>query len=119
MTVRTSKKTAAFGKPFVLDGLDEILAAGAFGVGTDEELLEGISFPADRRIMTLNHLHPRSDRPGITHTMTIDPIELEAALERDRVLAETSVGECLQSSEAERQNWVATGIGRPSIHSGK
>ena len=46
MTIRTSKKTETFKRPFVLGGFDEVLPAGTYSVETDEMLLEGISFPA-------------------------------------------------------------------------
>lgn len=53
MTTRTSKRTVVFRRPFVLGGFDEVLPAGAYNVETDEELLEGISFPAYRRDLVL------------------------------------------------------------------
>ena len=84
MTIRTSKKTVTFERPFVLGGFDEVQPAGAYSVETDEELLEGVSFPAYRRISTLIHLHPTSDNPGLSQTLTIDPIDLDTALKRDR-----------------------------------
>ena len=92
MTIRTSKKTVTFRKPFVLGGFDEVLPAGTYSVETDEELLEGISFPAYRRILTVIHLHAKSDNPGLTRTLTIDPNELDAALKRDQAPAELRVG---------------------------
>ena len=88
MTIRTSKKTVTFGRPFVLGGFDEVLPAGAYIVETDEELLEGISFAAYRRILTLLHLPTRTGNPGLTGVLTIDPNELEVALERDRASME-------------------------------
>ena len=91
MTVRTSKKTITFERPFVLNGLDEVLPSGAYCVETDEELLEGISFPAYRRISTLIHLHARPGHPGLVRTLTIDPNELDAAVERDRTPAAVPV----------------------------
>jgi hypothetical protein len=45
MTVRTSGKTVTFAHPFLLKGVDRILAAGDYRVVTDEELVEGLSFP--------------------------------------------------------------------------
>ncbi len=93
MTIRTSKKTVTFQRPFVLGGLDEVLPAGAYGVETDEERLEGISFPAYRRISTLIHLPARPGRPGVTETLSIDPNELDAALQRDRASAERPLGQ--------------------------
>ena len=92
MTTRTSKKTVTFRRPFVLGGFDEVLPAGAYSVETDEELLEGMSFPAYRRILTVIHLNARSGHPGLTRTLTIDPNELDAALERDRAPKDAPVG---------------------------
>ena len=92
MTIRTSKKTVTFKRPFILGGFDEVLPAGAYDVETDEELLEGISFPAYRRTLTLIHLHAKPRHPGLTQTLTIDPNELDAALARDQALAETLAG---------------------------
>ena len=93
MTIRTTKNTVSFNKPFTLGGLDEVLPAGAYSVETDEELLEGISFPAYRRILTLIQLHAKPGHPGVTQTLTIDPNELDAALKRDRESAEMPVRE--------------------------
>jgi hypothetical protein len=92
MTIRTIKKTVTFRRPFVLGGFDELLPAGAYSVETDEELLEGISFPAYRRISTLIHLHAKPGHPGLTQTLTIDPNELDAALQRDEARAICPVG---------------------------
>jgi hypothetical protein len=90
MATRTSKETVTFAKPFVLGGSDEVFPKGAYVVETDEELLEGISFPAYRRILTLIHLHSEPKYPGRFRTLTVDPTELEAALMRDKPPAETA-----------------------------
>lgn len=87
MTTRTSKKTVVFNRPFVLGGIEEEQPAGAYSVETDEELLQGVSFAAYRRVLTLIHLHEKPDRPGVRETLTISPSELEAALQHD--LAQT------------------------------
>ena len=92
MTIRTSKKTVTFGRPFVLGGLDEVLPAGTYSVETDEELLDSISFPAYRRILSVIRLHEKPGHPGLTQTLTIDPNELDAALKRDQAPAESPVG---------------------------
>jgi hypothetical protein len=84
MRIRTSQKTVNFTRPFILDGSDEEFPEGAYIVETDEELLEGISFPAYRRILTLIHLHAERKFPGRMRTMTIDPNALDAALIRDQ-----------------------------------
>ena len=90
MTIRTSKKTVTFRRPFVLGGFDEVQPAGAYSVETDEELLEGISFPAYRRVLTLIRLHAKPGHPALTRSLTIDPDELDAALKRDQAPAEES-----------------------------
>lgn len=88
MTIRTSEKAVTFRRPFFLGGFDDALLAGTYTVETDEELLEGISFPAYRRILAVIHLHATSDHPGQTRTLTLDPNELDAALARDRETGE-------------------------------
>ena len=92
MTIRTSKKTVTFRRPFVLGGFDEVLPAGAYSVETDEQLLEDISFPVYRRLLTLIHLQAKPGHPGLTQTLTIDPNELDAALKRDQAPTEIPAG---------------------------
>jgi hypothetical protein len=45
MTMRTRSKTVTFAFPFLLKGVDRVLPAGDYRVVTDEELIEGLSFP--------------------------------------------------------------------------
>jgi hypothetical protein len=92
MTIRTKQSTVTFRRPFVLAGLDEEQPAGTYDIETDEERLEGLSFSAYRRVQTLIHLHPKTDKPSLTQTMTIDPDALDAALRRDRAPAAIPVG---------------------------
>lgn len=77
-----------FGRPFSLGGFDEVLPAGAYTVETDEELLDGLSFSAYRRVSTVIHLLKSSCAPGQSRFLTIDPNELDAALMRDSAAAE-------------------------------
>ena len=53
MPTRTSSKTVTFGRPFWLKGVDRTLPAGDYRVTTDEELIEGLSFPVYRRVATM------------------------------------------------------------------
>ena len=53
MTIRTIRQTIAFRKPFYLKGEDRLLPPGDYGVVTDEELIEGLSFSAYHRISTV------------------------------------------------------------------
>jgi hypothetical protein len=71
-----------FRHPFALKGADGILPAGDYRVLTDEELIDGLSFLAYRRVATLIFpLAVRRDSPGM---LTVDPHDLAAALERDQ-----------------------------------
>jgi hypothetical protein len=79
MTVRSLRKTVAFSKAFLLKGIDRMLPAGEYQVLTDEELIEGISFPAYRRISTMIIVPAPSN--GI-EMVTIDPADLEAAMDK-------------------------------------
>lgn len=83
MTVRTSRKTVTFTRPFSLSGIDGVQPAGTYAVETDEELLPGLSFPAYRRIATLICLPSRPGEPVMERVANIDPLELRAAQERD------------------------------------
>lgn len=91
MTMRTVKKTVTFTKPFVLGGFDEVLPAGDYIVETDEELLEGLSFPAYRRKLTLIYLRQNSRNPSRRQALQVDPRELDSALMRDQAAEDTPV----------------------------
>jgi hypothetical protein len=82
MTLRTTRTTVTFRHPFSLKGTDGMLPAGDYRVLTDEELIDGLSFLAYRRVATLIFsVAMRPDSPGM---LTVDPEDLAAAQERDR-----------------------------------
>lgn len=82
--MRTREKTWTFGKPFMLRGVDRELPAGSYRVTTDEELIEGLSFPVYRRVATMIFVPAQR---GAVEMVTIDPAELQAARERDASVA--------------------------------
>ena len=53
MLTRTHRKTVIFHGPFSLEGIGRLLPAGSYEIVTDEELIEGLSFPVYRRIATM------------------------------------------------------------------
>lgn len=93
MTVRTTKTTVTFAQPFVLAGHEELLPAGTYEVETDEERLEGLSFHAYRRILTLIHLPTKLGHRGLARTLTIDPEALDAALRREALSGAVPAGQ--------------------------
>ena len=83
MTIRTTRTTVTFKRPFSLAGVDNVQPSGTYTVDTDEELIDGLSFLAYRRVATLLHLPSTSSRVGVTELVTVNPLELEAALKTD------------------------------------
>jgi hypothetical protein len=54
MTARSRRETVHFVHPFQIRGVDRLLPPGAYEVITDEEMIEGISFPCYRRVATFH-----------------------------------------------------------------
>jgi hypothetical protein len=81
MTVRTSCRTVTFTRSFAVSGMDEMQPAGTYTIETDEELLEGLSFPAYRRIATSIFLPAQPGSSIRGRVAPIDPGEVEAALQ--------------------------------------
>jgi hypothetical protein len=80
---RTSDETVTFYGPFVIDGFAQELPAGDYVVETEEELIEGLSFPAYRRVSTTLHVDKIPGRPGQKESWQVKPEALKAALTRD------------------------------------
>jgi hypothetical protein len=78
MIARSLNETVVFGKPFLLKGIDRVV--------TDEELIEGISFPVYRRVSTMIFVPAPMHETSSIEMVTIDPLDLRAALERDAAL---------------------------------
>jgi hypothetical protein len=83
MSTRTSSKIVSFEFPFSLKGVDRILAPGDYRVMTDEELIEGLSFPVYRRVVTMIFVPAQFHRASSIEMVTVDPLDLQAAQERD------------------------------------
>ena len=81
MLTRTRDKTWTFRNPFTLKGVDRLLPPGDYRVSTDEELIEGLSFAAYRRLATMIFVPGRNGTS--LEMLNIDPAELQAAQERD------------------------------------
>ena len=90
MTMRTTDKIITFHRPFCLKGVDRVLPPADYRVITDEELIDGLSFPAYRRVSTAIFVPAPSG--SAVEMVTIDPQDLQAAQEQDAILldAETS-----------------------------
>ena len=89
MTTRTNNKTVTFSRPFMLKGIDQRLAAGSYRGVTDEELIEGLSFPAYRRVSTMIFVPAQSGHASSVEMVPIDPLDLQAAQDRDAAMRES------------------------------
>jgi hypothetical protein len=81
MTMRTHRTTSSFIRPFRLRGVDHILPPGTYEVITEEELIEGLSFPVYRRVSTVMLVPGQS--PSTREMVAVDPIDLAAAQDLD------------------------------------
>jgi hypothetical protein len=85
MLTRTREVTISFTQPFLLKGVDRELPAGDYRIVTDEEMIEGVSFPVFRRVATMMMVPARTR--GSIEMLVVDPLELEAAQARDALPA--------------------------------
>jgi hypothetical protein len=79
---RTKRSTLTFSRAFTLEGGERSFPAGAYELVTDEELIEGLSFPAYRRVASWI-LTPAQNSSSPTEMISIDPAKLAVAHARD------------------------------------
>lgn len=85
MTTRTTDHQVTFRFPFSLPGWDQSWPPGNYTVTTYEEELD-TSFPSYHRVSTTVALQKGAE----TRHVTIEPLDLAAALDRDRRIATSS-----------------------------
>ena len=83
MATRTQRKTVVFSHPFRLKGVDRVLPPGDYEVVTDEELIEGLSFPVYHRVSTAIIVPAQSHQASSVEMVAIDPRDLQSAKDRD------------------------------------
>ncbi|MGP2491060.1 hypothetical protein ACTDI4_05465 [Mesorhizobium sp. PUT5] len=81
--MRTTRSIVRFSAPFLLYGLDAPLPAGEYYVDQDDEVIEGASWTAYRRVATFIHLPAIHTRTMTRQVLQIDHADLEAALVKD------------------------------------
>ena len=77
--MRTTRETLTFDQPFSLMAVDKVQPAGTYAVDIDEELIEGLSFLAYRRVATTIYLPLVQGNRGSVQAVRVDPQELAAA----------------------------------------
>jgi hypothetical protein len=83
MTTRTRRETVHFKHPFRLDGVDRLLPPGAYEVVTDEEMIEGLSFPSFRRVATMIMVPGAAPHVSTVEMITVSPVDLSDARRDD------------------------------------
>jgi hypothetical protein len=79
---RTRREDIVFRRPFSLKGWAEPQPAGAYAVDIEEELIEGLSFPAYRRVSTM--ITRQATRAGaLVQAIPVDPRQLAKAQAAD------------------------------------
>ena len=79
MTTRTRRETIHFSHPFRIKGIDRQLAPGAYEIITDEEMIEGLSFPCFRRVATMIMVPGAAPRHSSMEMISISSIDLSDA----------------------------------------
>ena len=90
MTMRSQSKSVVFSHSFELKGVDRLLPPGEYRVVTDEEMIEELSFPVYRRMATMIFVPADSHRASSVEMVTIDPLDLKEAQDRDAEIPEAS-----------------------------
>jgi hypothetical protein len=83
MTTRSRRETIHFQHPFRIKGIDRLLPAGAYEVVTDEEMIEGLSFPCFRRVATLIMVPGAVPRTSSMEMISISSVDLSDAQRDD------------------------------------
>ena len=84
MTIRTTRTTVSFSSPFTLQNVEGVQPEGEYVVLTDDELIEGLSRIAYRRVATLFQTPAISASQRQIQSFSISRTELDAALMKDR-----------------------------------
>ncbi|ANH02743.1 hypothetical protein [Shinella sp. HZN7] len=92
MIERTTETEITFTNPFRLETLSEPLEAGTYRLVVDEELIEGLSFTAYRRVATHLEIPALSVAMARRQFLQVSPAEIDEALARDGTVVAVGPG---------------------------
>jgi hypothetical protein len=78
---RSRRETVVFKHPFRIASVERLLPAGSYEVITDEESMEGLSFPSFRPVATMMMLPAPPPRSSSVEMVTISSIDLSDSRE--------------------------------------
>jgi hypothetical protein len=79
MTMRSRREIVHFKHAFRIKGIDRQLALGAYEVITDEEMIEGLSFPSFRRVATMIMVPGAPPQRSAIEMISISAVDLSDA----------------------------------------
>ncbi|CAN5375534.1 hypothetical protein BH10PSE11_BH10PSE11_21300 [soil metagenome] len=88
MMTRSRRETITFKHPARIKGIERLLPAGAYEVVTDEEMIEGLSFPSFRRVATMIMVPGAPPHHHAMEMIAIGSVDLADAQHRDAVSAD-------------------------------
>lgn len=84
---RSRRETIVFKHPFRMASIERLLPAGAYEIVTDEEMIEGLSFPVFRRVATMMLVPAEAPNSSAVEMISIGSIELSDAQRIDAIAA--------------------------------
>jgi|tagenome__1003787_1003787.scaffolds.fasta_scaffold20525357_2 hypothetical protein len=84
LTIKTTRSTVSFTNPFTLHNVDGVQPAGEYAVIVDDELIEGLSRVAYRRVATLFQTPAVGATQRQIQLISISQAELDAVLMKDQ-----------------------------------
>ncbi len=82
---RSRRETVVFKHSFRIGSIDRTLPAGAYEVVTDEEMIEGLSFPCFRRVATMMMVPAAPPHSSSIEMLAISSIDLSDAQRIDAI----------------------------------
>lgn len=87
MTLKTTRTTLTFAAPFTIRGADGVQPAGDYDVLTEDELIDGVSCIAYRRVATILCLPSLSSPQTNSQLVPVTQTDLDVAVMKDRHVA--------------------------------
>ena len=83
MTLRTTRAVASFKEPFALRAVEGMQPPGDYNVFIEDELIQGLSHPAYRRVATILEMPSVSSPQDKARLVSISETDLAVALMKD------------------------------------
>jgi hypothetical protein len=83
MTTRSRTETIRFSYPFRIKGVERTLPAGTYDIVSEDELIEGLSFPCYRRVSTFIMAPAAPPYQSSMEMVSIAPLDLADAQRLD------------------------------------